>query len=81
MKHLHTKFLFLLLATLLAVPYCLQAQKATPDSVHYWLDKSIAGERVDTADFQKGINTLNRLPLNDSLIQVFEQKARSFPQA
>jgi hypothetical protein len=79
MQQLYTKFLFLILATLLAVPFSLQAQTATPDSVHYWLDKSIQGERVDTADFQKGINTLNRLPLNDSLIQVFEEKARRFP--
>ncbi len=79
MQQLYTKFLFLILATLLAVPYSLQAQEATVDSVHYWLDKSINGEKVDTADFQKGINTLNRLPLNDSLIQVFEEKARRFP--
>ena len=79
MQQLHTKFLFLILATLLAVPYALQAQTATVDSIHYWLDKSINGEKVDTADFQKGINTLNRLPLNDSLVQVFEDKARRVP--
>ena len=79
MQQLHTKFLFLILATLLAVPYSLQAQTVTVDSVQYWLDKSIQGERVDTADFQKGINKLNSLPLNDSLIQVFEEKARRFP--
>ena len=79
MQQLHSKFLFLLLATLLAVPYSLQAQTATPDSVHYWLDKSIRGEKVDTADFQKGINKLNRLSLNDSLIKLFEEKTRKFP--
>ncbi len=79
MKQLYTKCLFLLLATLLAVPYCMKAQIVTADSVHYLLDKSIKGEKVDTADFQKGINKLNTLPLNDSLIQVFEAKARSFP--
>ncbi len=79
MKQLHAKLLNLTLATLLAVPYSLQAQITTADSVHYWLDKSIQGERVDTVDFQKGFNRLINLPLNDSLIQVFEEKARRFP--
>ena len=79
MKQLHAKLLNLTLATLLAVPYSLQAQITTADSVDYWLDKSIQGERVDTVDFQKGFNRLINLPLNDSLIQVFEEKARRFP--
>ena len=79
MQQLHSKFLFLLIATLLAVPYSMKAQKKEADSVHYWLDKSIQGEKIDTADFQKGINKLNRLSLNDSLIKLFEEKARKFP--
>jgi signal transduction histidine kinase len=55
------------------------AQENPADSVHYWLDKSIQGQKVDTATFQKGIGKLNRLSLTDSLLRVFEEKARRFP--
>ncbi len=80
MQHTCRFIFFLLLTTfLLAVPRTLKAQLSPADSVHYWLDKSIRTDRIDTADFNKGTRLLNVIPLTDSLISVFENKARRFP--
>ncbi len=79
MQHTCRSICFLLLTTfLLAAPQTLKAQLTPADSIHYWLDKSIRADRVDTADFNKGTRILNVLPLTDSLISIFEKKASRF---
>ena len=72
-------YLVLLFIFLLASSAPLRAQLAPVDSVHYWINKSIQGQQVDTTEFEKGLTILNKLPLTDSLIAVFEEKARNIP--
>lgn len=74
-----TIYLFFLAITLLPATKNLEAQLSPVDSIHFWLDKSVRADRVDTADFRRGNQLLNVIPLTDSLIRVFEEKARRFP--